>query len=240
MTNRQTFLLGCIILIATVGFVLVSAWSEYRVTTARPVQPSSFTNLDQDMDTNVPPEGADVTNAFFVASRFSLALQHEVETSSQVARIESKMVTLYRLKDGTIFTGDVVDREPNGWGIVSQPNGTRLEGDFKHGVPYHLSGIAFFPDGTVEKGAWDYVRDVGTGTITWRDGRVYTGPWKNVPQRADLPEGIGTMTWADGRTYVGRFIDGQPEGQGKLTKADGSIMEGVWQRGEFMVARQSR
>jgi len=232
--------MGCLIILAAVGFVLVSAWSEYRVTTTLPVEPSSLANLDQGMDTNPSPDGVVVTNAYFVASRFSLALQREVETSGQVARVDTKTVTLYRLKDGTIFTGDAKDGEPSGWGIVSQLNGTRLEGDWKHGNPNHLTGIAFFPDGTVEKGMWDYVKDVGHGTITWRDGRGYTGSWKNVPQFPDMPEGIGTMTWPDGRTYVGPFANGQPNGQGKLTYADGRILEGLWQRGEFMVARKAQ
>jgi hypothetical protein len=222
-----------------VGFVLVSAWSEYRATTKLPVQSSYLATLDQGTDANLPPEGV-VTNAYFVASRFSLALQHQADTSSEVARVESKKVSFYRLKDGTIFTGDTTGDEPSGWGIISQPNGTRLEGDWKHGNPYHLTGIAFFPDGTVEKGTWDYVNEVGRGTITWRDGRVYTGPWKNVPQLADMPEGIGTMNWPDGRTYVGPFFNGQPHGQGKLTFADGRILEGLWQKGNFMVARQSQ
>ena len=240
MTNRHSVLLGCLIILAVVGFVLVSAWSEYRVTTRLPVQPSFVANLDQGMDTNLPPEGVVVTNAYFVASRFRLALQHQVETSSQVARVDSRTVMLYRLKDGTIFTGDTAGGEPSGWGIVSQPNGTRLEGDWKHGNPYHLTGIAFFPDGTVEKGTWDYVKDVGSGTITWRDGRVYTGPWKNIPQLADMPEGIGNMTWPDGRTYVGPFVNGQMDGQGKLTYANGRVLEGLWQRGDFMVARKAQ
>ena len=44
----------------------------------------------------------------------------------------------------------------------------------------------------------------GQGTMTWADGRTYTGEWKDFERN-----GQGTMTWADGETYTGELKDGE-------------------------------
>jgi hypothetical protein len=147
-------------------------------------------------------------------------------------------VSFIELPDGARFIGDVSGGLPNGWGIFNQSNGTRLAGQWRNGIPYRLSGMAVYADGTVENGTWDYAMGVGSGTISWRDGRVYTGGWRNDPGSSELPEGKGTMTWPDGHTYVGRFRNGKMHGQGKITYPNGQVVEGLWGHGEFLVARR--
>ena len=39
------------------------------------------------------------------------------------------------------------------------------------------------------------------------------------------------MTYANGDEYVGGWKDGERNGRGTLTKADGSILRGLWENG---------
>jgi hypothetical protein len=59
-----------------------------------------------------------------------------------------------------------------------------------------------------------------------------------VTERAsERPEGMGTMTWPDGRTYTGHFLDGEIDGAGKMTHPDSKVEEGNWMRGKFTVGK---
>lgn len=40
----------------------------------------------------------------------------------------------------------------------------------------------------------------GQGTLTWKDGKTYTGEFVN-----DKREGKGKFMWADGRQYIGEW-----------------------------------
>eukprot|EP00747_Dinoflagellata_sp_TGD_P145378 gnl/TRDRNA2_/TRDRNA2_176583_c0_seq1.p1 gnl/TRDRNA2_/TRDRNA2_176583_c0~~gnl/TRDRNA2_/TRDRNA2_176583_c0_seq1.p1 ORF type:complete len:264 (-),score=55.84 gnl/TRDRNA2_/TRDRNA2_176583_c0_seq1:557-1348(-) len=46
-------------------------------------------------------------------------------------------------------------------------------------------------------------------------------------------EGQGTMSWPDGRIYEGLWKDGQPHGRGRLSNSAGENKEGVWESGKF-------
>ena len=47
---------------------------------------------------------------------------------------------------------------------------------------------------------------------------------------------FGTYVWADGRKYVGEWKRGVKHGQGINTSANGTITEGVWEKGKFKAA----
>ena len=44
----------------------------------------------------------------------------------------------------------------------------------------------------------------GKGKITWVDGKVYEGEYKD-----DKKHGYGTFFWGDGRKYTGYWADGK-------------------------------
>ena len=46
--------------------------------------------------------------------------------------------------------------------------------------------------------------------------------------------GWGTITYANGRTYTGQFKDGKRHGQGTYTFADGTKRTGEWKDGEVV------
>ena len=68
---------------------------------------------------------------------------------------------------------------------------------------------------------------------------MYEGDWRVIEGAPERPDGTGTMTWPDGRTYTGHFLDGNMDGAGKMTYPDGKIEEGTWMQGKFMGARQT-
>lgn len=57
-----------------------------------------------------------------------------------------------------------------------------------------------------------------------KSGAAYTGHFTN-----GQPNGDGTMTNAEGDVYVGRYVMGQKQGQGTLTfKSGNRKFEGEW------------
>ena len=43
-----------------------------------------------------------------------------------------------------------------------------------------------------------------------------------------------TITYPDGFVYTGEFKDGFPHGKGTMTSPDGSKDEGIWEDGELI------
>ena len=64
---------------------------------------------------------------------------------------------------------------------------------------------------------------VTRGAVTFPNGAVYTGQWLN-----GKPDGHGKLVEPNGETYEGQFVDGYVQGFGKFNFADGAIYEGEW------------
>ena len=46
--------------------------------------------------------------------------------------------------------------------------------------------------------------------------------------------GQGTFTWANGDIYVGAFLDSARNGEGTKTDANGTVQKGIWKDGELV------
>lgn len=58
--------------------------------------------------------------------------------------------------DGSVCRGDILQFDPNGWGVKELPDGLRYEGELSRGRP-HGWGVAFAPDGAViASGEWEH------------------------------------------------------------------------------------
>ena len=105
--------------------------------------------------------------------------------------------------------------------------------------------ILQFADNTRYEGKLnkDGMRD-GMGKMTWSDGLVYTGDFKDGMRHGhglqqdkaevciykgdwadDLPHGFGTITWLDGTSFNGQLEKGRLK-QGKYIFASGNLYEG--------------
>ena len=186
------------------------------------------------------PDTDGATKQCFSGSYFGLPYSTWSQVVDENPLVRTRTVGTFQLADGTKFTGEMESGLANGWGVLTQPGGTKLDGEWRDGMPCRMSGTVVVYDGTVERGTWNYVLGTGRGTINWRDGRVYEGPWKNVPESSELPEGSGTLTWPDGHFYVGHFHNGTMHGQGKITYPNGRVVEGIWGKGEFLVAHKAQ
>lgn len=68
----------------------------------------------------------------------------------------------------------------------------------------------------------------GTGTMTWRDKRKYTGNFKDGNK-----QGHGVLYWPDGAKYDGQWHEGKQHGIGEYIK-NGTSRKGEWKNGEVL------
>ena len=61
----------------------------------------------------------------------------------------------------------------------------------------------------------------GYGKMTYEDGGVYEGEWKD-----DDFNGMGKYIWPSGSVYEGDFLDGVRSGYGKMVCDSGNAYEG--------------
>jgi hypothetical protein len=95
--------------------------------------------------------------------------------------------------DGT-YTGEWKDNKFNGYGTLTQPDGTEYVGSFKNG---ELNG---------------------EGILTYSNGKKYIGKLFKGRQI----NGQGELIYPDGKKYVGEIKNGELFGQGILTYPNGS------------------
>ena len=118
------------------------------------------------------------------------------------------------LPDGTLYEGQVNNNGvPDGQGHLINPNGTDQHGEWRYGRIFRVTGTWIAPDGTKEVGAWNVDGTTSSGTITWTNGWKYAGDWWVTDGNAELPHGTGVMT-----------------------SPDGTAQDGIWQRGNFVLA----
>ena len=92
-----------------------------------------------------------------------------------------------------------------------------------NGVSYHGEANKYMVDGT------NKIVKQGKGRMTWHDGQVYEGEWKD-----NVSHGKGKLSWSNGAIYEGEFKDDKMNGRGKLTLTTGAVYEGEWKDDDMM------
>ena len=128
---------------------------------------------------------------------------------------------------GHKFTGGFKDGMRHGEGVMLMPGKRKLVGVWQDNEI--TEGTITYPDGRSYTGQWKFRERSGQGTLTWPDGRKYTGEFRH-----DQRHGKGTMIFPDGRKYVGDFQSGERTGQGTMTYPDGTKRVGEFKNGEFI------
>lgn len=72
-------------------------------------------------------------------------------------------------------------------------------------------------------GDWFEDKQHGRGTFFFRNGDRYDGYWVN-----GMPQGEGRMIYNSGNIYEGQWHEGKRNGYGVLTKRNGDHFEGHW------------
>lgn len=135
----------------------------------------------------------------------------------------------------------------NGEGTYAYADGSRYEGLFVQGK-FEGQGKFFFANGDRYEGEFSQNYPNGTGTLHKSTGEVETGAWKNGEfvggslavngktgcVEGDCQDGKGTFVFKAGAArYVGHFKNGQPDGDGVCTYANGDVYQGSWIGGAF-------
>ena len=72
-------------------------------------------------------------------------------------------------------------------------------------------------------------------TGNYIDGHYYLGDVDpDKPKSPAIPEGLGRMTYKDGSVYEGEWKNGMRHGKGVFRGSDGSVQDGIWQEGRFL------
>ena len=130
-------------------------------------------------------------------------------------------------KSGDNYVGEWKNGKPNGKGTYTYDNGEIYEGDHKNGLR-NGSGIYTFLNGN---GYW---------SGEFKDGKLHGKgiscigkfEWSGEFKDGKLPE--GTLSFNGIGIYVGELKDGKMHGKGKMTYADGTVKEGLFENGRFI------
>ena len=135
----------------------------------------------------------------------------------------------FKFKDG-IYEGEAIDEIPNGKGlwILGEDCGY-YEGNFVDGVP-HGKGTLFAKGIATFEGDW--VNGAFTG-----EGKIILPPPDDIIEEGtfvNMELIRGKRIYKDGEIHEGEFSNGKLHGEGKLTRLDGTIIDGTWENGEFI------
>ena len=110
---------------------------------------------------------------------------------------------------GEFKDGFFEDRQPNGQGTITYPNGRKYVGEWKDGLP-NGQGTITFPDGRMYVGEYKDGNQNGQGTETYPSGSKYVGEWKDgVRNGQGTYTQYGSLLYPDGRKYVGEYKNGK-------------------------------
>ncbi|MEI9887490.1 MAG: hypothetical protein WDN08_13505 [Rhizomicrobium sp.] len=110
-----------------------------------------------------------------------------------------------RWSDGAHYAGQTADGAPSGHGILTNGAGDRYEGEWKDGA-LNGRGSVVWANGDRYEGDWVGGKAEGHGVQVWANGETYDGAWHN-----DLPNGQGTLTRKDGTRDTALFVDGKKQ-----------------------------
>ncbi|KAL3797788.1 hypothetical protein ACHAWO_000405 [Cyclotella atomus] len=97
------------------------------------------------------------------------------------------------------------------------------EGDYNAVGKRHGEGTLTWANGDVYVGWFKNGYMEGRGTITFHDGTEYSGQWHK-----NKFHGVGTRRFKNGNVYNGNYVEGRRQGQGKCHFANGDLYSGNW------------
>lgn len=144
--------------------------------------------------------------------------EYEGEFKNGLFNGAGKFTTIYHVQDETVYKNVYEGIFCNGkfTGLVSKTcfsTEEKYDGTFVN--------VEFDEEGNICGGIYH-----GRGLLTYNDGHIYRGEFKN-----GVFDGFGVLCYSCGDVYEGEFKNGICEGFGKLTFANGQIIEGEFING---------
>jgi hypothetical protein len=160
---------------------------------------------------------------------------------------EETVVEHLILDDGSVYSGEMKDGYPHGWGFLTTLEGDIALGEWRNGLLHGIGLVIINQGDEFRIGIWQEGEPVGTegwfvkeedGTLSlvdresevlvWDDGITY------VREATDeTPCGWGGMAWPNGDLYLGEWQDGFRHGIGIYIWDDGDIFIGKWENGDW-------
>lgn len=162
----------------------------------------------------------------------SKPVQRRIEINPSESKPSRENKTKHRMDDGSEYTGEWLNGEPDGQGKRTWPpkeadSGEKsskyklsYEGSFRYGRA-HGFGKCKFANGDIYEGHWENDEKYGQGKQTNKKGIILTGNWSN-----GTVEGLGTEEWPNGDVYHGDFAMSKKHGNGTFKFNDGSEYTG--------------
>jgi len=134
-------------------------------------------------------------------------------------------------KDGSSYTGNLVDGRRDGHGMWRAATGSyEYEGQWRSDLP-NGQGRQTWSDGRIYEGGFsDGIFD-GFGRMEWQTQQgtlSYEGQYEK-----DVKHGKGKFLWPDGRGYDGEWVQGKRSGRGVYINSKGERKEGLWTDDKF-------
>ena len=165
-------------------------------------------------------------------------------------KLNGKGRLIYKSKDR--YVGTFVENVPNGQGKIYFKNGNKYDGDVVSGK-MHGEGSMIYKNGNFYKGQWKDNKKHGAGFYQFASGKHIEGVWvegkrdksKNVkkpdPSFGEVKSQVlkdctrqfcnkeeGIFYYSDGTRFIGPFLNGSPNGDGKVEYINGDVYEGGW------------
>jgi len=143
------------------------------------------------------------------------------------------------------YIGSFKRGKVEGYGEFQYLNGDVYKGYFKDGK-YHGTGTYTYSNGKVITGSWhenEIIDDKSSATNSSSMQSQSNTPGVTTTKLKDCNRVYchncsGNLVYTSGNVYTGQFINGRPNGNGKLTQTDGTVIQGVW-RNNKLVKRTS-
>lgn len=129
-------------------------------------------------------------------------------------------------ENGYKYKGEVKANEqgntlPEGKGILTDPKGNTIEGEFKNGKA-HGHCIAKYTTGYIYDGGFKKGKRDGRGKFTWTNGDVYTGTWSDGKR-----DGKGEFTFGNGDNFSCKWEEGKILDSWVYTDTKGKETSGI-------------
>lgn len=137
------------------------------------------------------------------------------------------------------YVGSFISDLVEGYGEFFYQNGDVYKGYFKNGK-YHGTGSYTYTDGKAISGSWHENELIKNNTAN-RPTPTETKPKPTVSNNklkdcntVYCHDCSGNLVYNSGNVYTGQFQNGKPNGSGKVTQVDGTIIHGIWKNNRLI------
>ncbi|MBP5541977.1 MAG: hypothetical protein J6X88_10050 [Bacteroidales bacterium] len=127
------------------------------------------------------------------------------------------------------------------------PKGWVYSGAFKHSFPHDTLGCVYGRDGKViyaggvqsgiplgpYPGNYPMLANMSLSAVEMEDGSMFLGELLD-----GVLDGLGLYIWPDDDAWFGYWDEGYMNGRGLKMNKDGSYVDGLWQKGEFVMTME--